>query len=231
MKRHIRIFCNNKIIRNMAEDGLIMRSWKVYLKSMDSYYALSDYIDHVEYLLHPSFKTPHIVCTQEPYIIEQEGWGEFDLTIRLHFKDPSLSSQTIVFDLHFRKPKYVVQKTLDIPVLEESIRSRRSSSATSISTMVKTPTNCYEDHFLSLSVLYQDLQKQQQEQVNCRSPHMLYNQVFWNNLSHLGHLLESLNDDDLRKFYQLLSEWEDISHLGIIETEGKYIDVHINIQN
>jgi transcription initiation factor IIF auxiliary subunit len=38
-------------------------------------------------------------------MIQQEGWGEFDLRVILHFRDGSLP-QTILFDVNFNRNKY-----------------------------------------------------------------------------------------------------------------------------
>jgi transcription initiation factor IIF auxiliary subunit len=42
----------------------------------------------------------------EPYLLKEDGWGEFDLRIILHFLDDFAPREIIVFDLNFREPKY-----------------------------------------------------------------------------------------------------------------------------
>jgi hypothetical protein len=41
-------------------NGLIWRTWKVLIQSVHNNFFLENYIDHVEYLLHPSFEDPRI---------------------------------------------------------------------------------------------------------------------------------------------------------------------------
>ncbi|KAI8643821.1 yeats family-domain-containing protein [Parasitella parasitica] len=86
-------------------NGHVWRCWTVNLEA--SHVNLSEHIKHVEYMLHESFRSPPIVCNEPPYQIQREGWGEFDLRISLHLKDPLVPSpQTFLFDLNFQKPKY-----------------------------------------------------------------------------------------------------------------------------
>jgi transcription initiation factor IIF auxiliary subunit len=43
---------------------------------------------------------------EEPYLLKEEGWGEFDLRIMLHFVDDFAPREIIVFDLNFKEPRY-----------------------------------------------------------------------------------------------------------------------------
>lgn len=47
-----------------------------------------------------------LVIFEEPYLLKQDGWGEFDLGIVFHFKSKDTPPQTIMFDLNFSKPTY-----------------------------------------------------------------------------------------------------------------------------
>ena len=60
---------------------------------------LSIWIDHVTFRLHESFPDPVKVVHKPPFEIEQVGWGEFELTITLHFKDPSEKPVTLIHGL------------------------------------------------------------------------------------------------------------------------------------
>ena len=130
MKIQLRIFCTSKVISETSHEGTPLRSWKVQLRSMNtSPHYLESLIDHVEYRLHPSFKESciskfkscrvmivnpltHIVRVHEPYRIERTGWGEFDMLMLLYFRDQTIPPKSITFDLHFKRPKYSIQKTL-----------------------------------------------------------------------------------------------------------------------
>ncbi|GAN01398.1 hypothetical protein MAM1_0007d00831 [Mucor ambiguus] len=106
MEKRIKINCSSSIIKGkFTNNGDQWRAWTVTLEvpSVD----LSEHIDHVEYVLHASFGSPPIVCREPPYQLQREGWGEFDLLIELHFKDPQVPTpQRYVFDLNFRRSKY-----------------------------------------------------------------------------------------------------------------------------
>lgn len=48
---------------------------------------LSYFIEKVVFKLHPSFSQPVREITTPPFEVTEKGWGEFEATIRLHFKD------------------------------------------------------------------------------------------------------------------------------------------------
>ncbi|KAJ2888236.1 hypothetical protein IWW38_004977, partial [Coemansia aciculifera] len=43
------------------------------------------YVKKVEFILHETFENPHRVVSHPPYEVGEEGWGEFDLVIMVHF--------------------------------------------------------------------------------------------------------------------------------------------------
>ncbi|CAO3647468.1 unnamed protein product [Mucor fragilis] len=106
MEKRIKISCSSNLIRGrFTNNGDQWRAWTVTLEvpKVD----LSEHIDRVEYELHASFGSPPVVCTEPPYQLQREGWGEFDLLIHVFFKDPQvLSPQHYVFDLNFKRSKY-----------------------------------------------------------------------------------------------------------------------------
>ncbi|KAK4511593.1 oligosaccharyl transferase stt3 subunit [Mucor velutinosus] len=106
MEKRIKINCSSNIIKGkFTNNGDQWRAWTVTLEvpKVD----LSEHIDHVEYVLHASFGSPPTVCTEPPYQLQREGWGEFDLLIHIFFKDPQVPSpQRYVFDLNFKRSKY-----------------------------------------------------------------------------------------------------------------------------
>ncbi|ORX42110.1 hypothetical protein DM01DRAFT_1341121 [Hesseltinella vesiculosa] len=69
---------------------------------------LSQLLDHVEYILHPTFVNPRRAVHNEPYTIQEKGWGEFDMRIALYFVDNVVPPEVIVFDLNFRSSNFSV---------------------------------------------------------------------------------------------------------------------------
>lgn len=61
--------------------------WHVYLRALDTLALdLSLFIDHVEFVLHESFRPPSRTVSTPPYELVEHGWGEFDILIRVHFR-------------------------------------------------------------------------------------------------------------------------------------------------
>ncbi|KAM3581784.1 transcription factor TFIIF complex subunit Tfg3 [Umbelopsis sp. WA50703] len=73
---------------------------------------LSTIIDHVEYILHESFENPRIVRAKEPFMLQEKGWGAFDLRIIFHFIDNMVAPQLVWFDLNFAQESYFKVETL-----------------------------------------------------------------------------------------------------------------------
>jgi len=63
------------------------------------------------YNLHPSFVNPVQTFDQPPFRCENDGWGEFDMTIDL-FTAEKGGKHTIQHDLNFAKPKYEAKHTI-----------------------------------------------------------------------------------------------------------------------
>ncbi|CAO3618085.1 unnamed protein product [Cunninghamella blakesleeana] len=96
----------------MAIEGHPMRNWKIRLVAVDSGKEhkgkLTHILDRVEYILHPTFENPRRVANCEPYMLQEKGWGEFDMRILLHFVDNLVPPEIIEFDLNFRQANYAV---------------------------------------------------------------------------------------------------------------------------
>ncbi|ORZ15644.1 yeats family-domain-containing protein [Absidia repens] len=108
--QQVKISCQSSWTSQQDADGNTLRSWKVSLVAVDDGKEvpgkLQAMLDHVEYILHPTFFNPRREVKDEPYLLKEEGWGEFDLRIILHFADDFAPREIIVFDLNFREPKY-----------------------------------------------------------------------------------------------------------------------------
>lgn len=75
-------------------------NWAVYLKGHPA--SLKD-ISHVVYTLHPTFKQREQKVTYTQSNIFRycaTGWGEFDLGVKIFFKDKRIKTQT--YHLNFR---------------------------------------------------------------------------------------------------------------------------------
>jgi transcription initiation factor IIF auxiliary subunit len=63
-------------------------AWTVYI---DAPLPILDKVRCVEYHLHPTFPNPlHVVCErgqQEPFALHGNGWGEFNVVVKVTFLD------------------------------------------------------------------------------------------------------------------------------------------------
>mmetsp|Transcript_10536 Transcript_10536/g.43548 ORF Transcript_10536/g.43548 Transcript_10536/m.43548 type:complete len:211 (+) Transcript_10536:78-710(+) len=60
--------------------------WTVYLRGAGGEDVdLSHVVSKVVFGLHPSFKQPQRVIESPPYEVTEMGWGEFEITITVHF--------------------------------------------------------------------------------------------------------------------------------------------------
>ncbi|KAI9483065.1 MAG: yeats family-domain-containing protein [Benjaminiella poitrasii] len=118
----IKISCHNSIIKGpgaKSNDGHPWRNWKITLVAMDGEEEikgkLSIILDHVEYILHPTFQDPIRVKEEEPYMLQEKGWGEFDMRIVLYFRENITDPQVLLFDLNFAMSNYTVTHTIEFP--------------------------------------------------------------------------------------------------------------------
>ncbi|XP_027203015.2 YEATS domain-containing protein 4-like [Dermatophagoides pteronyssinus] len=62
--------------------------WKIYLRFYNNEDP-SGYIKKVHFKLHDSYPNSLRVCEEPPYEVDETGWGEFGVAIRIYFKDPN----------------------------------------------------------------------------------------------------------------------------------------------
>ncbi|KAG9246495.1 RanBP1 domain-containing protein [Calycina marina] len=88
-------------------EGFPMKSWniEVYLLDESGHQQPATCFTKVVYNLHPSFENPVQTFTQPPFRCQNEGWGEFDMTIDLYHTEKG-GKNSLVHDLNFAKPKY-----------------------------------------------------------------------------------------------------------------------------
>ena len=64
--------------------------WRLYLRGPNDE-DLSTFIAKVVFTLHPSFMVPVREITKSPFEVTETGWGEFEATLRIFFRDPEES--------------------------------------------------------------------------------------------------------------------------------------------
>ena len=62
--------------------------WNIFVRGVESE-DLTYCIKKVVFNLHPSFTNPTRVFEEPPFEVSETGWGEFEVSIRIHFHDPS----------------------------------------------------------------------------------------------------------------------------------------------
>ncbi|CAJ0913718.1 20906_t:CDS:2 [Entrophospora sp. SA101] len=131
-----------EVTKFQSPDGYSIREWKLTIYAINDVGAKfqANFIEKVEYNLHPTFKNPTRIMKKAPFTIIEKGWGEFDMNIRLFFPDKSIDPWNIDFDLNFQKPHYEYlhhprltqtpnrYKIDDSPNYESSSRSSYSST-------------------------------------------------------------------------------------------------------
>ncbi|RKP02660.1 hypothetical protein CXG81DRAFT_1412, partial [Caulochytrium protostelioides] len=69
-------------------DPLHTHRWSVYV--MGHHGAdISHFVKKVTFKLHQDFPDPLRIVTQPPFEVNETGWGEFDIVIRIYFHDTS----------------------------------------------------------------------------------------------------------------------------------------------
>ncbi|KAI8141674.1 yeats family-domain-containing protein [Fennellomyces sp. T-0311] len=115
----IKITCQNSIIKGAGAEmieGHPLRNWKIKLVAVEGNKEkkgrLTELLDHVEYILHPTFKDPRRAVSKEPYLLQEKGWGEFDMRIVLYFANNIANTEVLLFDLNFVQTHYSAVKTV-----------------------------------------------------------------------------------------------------------------------
>ncbi|KAF9584591.1 hypothetical protein BGW38_005906, partial [Lunasporangiospora selenospora] len=102
------------ILKEIKINGHHIRKWKITIQGVN---ANGDdealpYVDYVEYILHQTFDHPVRKVTEYPFVLQEKGWGEFDMKIMLYFTDKSVSPTVLDHDLNFRQTHYTVSHNL-----------------------------------------------------------------------------------------------------------------------
>ena len=70
--------------------------WTLYLRSPDPTFDLSKAISKVVFQLHPSFSVPTRELTSPPFEVTESGWGEFEASMRVVWREEAEERSAIV---------------------------------------------------------------------------------------------------------------------------------------
>ncbi|SBO25402.1 gas41 homologue, putative [Plasmodium knowlesi strain H] len=109
--------------------GNMTHKWTCLLRC-PNYSDLSLFIQKVVFELDPSFIYPKRVYTQPPYEVNEIGWGEFYLTVKIYFADVSVSPVSIV---HFVKLNTDTESTCPPCVVNEVSSTGKDTGCRAVS--------------------------------------------------------------------------------------------------
>lgn len=83
-------------------------------------------LDKVTYTLHPTFVNPIRTIKNQPFKVEEQGWGEFDIPIAIHLVglNGKLGERKFNHDLNFLQEKYTTDHVITIPTNKSSILNK-----------------------------------------------------------------------------------------------------------
>ena len=79
--------------KKREEDGHT-HAWTCFLRPYKSE-DMSTFIKKVQIKLHESYPNPVRIITKPPYEVQETGWGEFEIVIKVFFQDPAEKPITI----------------------------------------------------------------------------------------------------------------------------------------
>ncbi|KAI5836833.1 yeats family-domain-containing protein [Morchella snyderi] len=106
--RKVKLVTHQAILTDVAaNDGFPMREWsiRIFVLGPGGEEIPASLFDKVTYKLHPTFTNPTRVLKKPPFLLSEQGWGEFDMEIILHGVDKG-GDHPIRHDLNFQKNKY-----------------------------------------------------------------------------------------------------------------------------
>lgn len=95
--------------------------WTVFVKSGQNHPAdnLTTYIKRISFKLHDSFAQPLRTLEEPPWEVNETGWGEFTIQIKITFVDPNQRPITINHQLKLYPPEDMGQLKTSKPVLSQ----------------------------------------------------------------------------------------------------------------
>ncbi|XP_065842405.1 YEATS domain-containing protein 4-like [Oscarella lobularis] len=96
--------------KKREEDGHT-HSWTIYVRPCQNE-DISIYIKKVHFKLHESYPTPVRVINNPPFEIQETGWGEFEIQIKIFFVDPTEKPLTLyhMLKLFHTDPAIIIGK-------------------------------------------------------------------------------------------------------------------------
>ncbi|CEP21445.1 Transcription initiation factor TFIID subunit 14 AltName: Full=TBP-associated factor 14; AltName: Full=TBP-associated factor 30 kDa; AltName: Full=Transcription initiation factor TFIIF 30 kDa subunit; AltName: Full=Transcription factor G 30 kDa subunit; AltName: Full=SWI/SNF chromatin-remodeling complex subunit TAF14; AltName: Full=SWI/SNF complex subunit TAF14; AltName: Full=SWI/SNF complex 29 kDa subunit; AltName: Full=Actin non-complementing mutant 1; AltName: Full=Chromosome stability protein 10 [Cyber len=129
--RTIRIVTHQHVVEGLPlpPEGFPVRQWsiEVYLLDEQGNEVPANIFDKVTYHLHPTFANPVRVIKKQPFKIEEQGWGEFELGITFTFVDKA-GDRKVAHDLNFLQEKYEVDHVIHCPLKSEKLKSLLAES-------------------------------------------------------------------------------------------------------
>lgn len=114
-----------QIIIEEAEDEnyLPLRQWEVQLCMINQKgeEVPANLLANCTYYLHKTFEKPIQKIEESPFLISEQGWGEFDMKIVCKFVGKS-GKFSILHDLTFEEPAYAVDYLVQVPVYIPRLR-------------------------------------------------------------------------------------------------------------
>ncbi|TAQ87422.1 hypothetical protein B7494_g4257 [Chlorociboria aeruginascens] len=108
IKRTVKLVTEQRNIDKPSEmEGFPMKSWNIEIFLLDEAgnAKTANCFTKVTYNLHPSFANPNQTFHKPPFRCENEGWGEFDMSIEL-FSTEKGGKNILQHDLNFAKDRY-----------------------------------------------------------------------------------------------------------------------------
>ncbi|CUM66499.1 uncharacterized protein PRCAT00004165001 [Priceomyces carsonii] len=120
VKRTIRITTEQHILKDLPPvENFPIREWSIEITMLDQSgnEIPANILDRVTYSLHPTFVNPIRTLKQQPFRVQEQGWGEFDIPIAVHLLGISgkLGERKLSHDLNFSQEKYTTDHVISIP--------------------------------------------------------------------------------------------------------------------
>lgn len=111
--------------------GFPLRRWRIELCMLDNdeKEIEADILSCCTIHLHPTFKEPIRRLTSPPFVVEEDGWGEFEFKIVCTFIE-NAGKFTIRHSLSFKDAAYAVDYSVRIPYHIPALRERLSKHFT-----------------------------------------------------------------------------------------------------
>ncbi|EGV61170.1 hypothetical protein CANTEDRAFT_116579 [Yamadazyma tenuis ATCC 10573] len=129
VKRTIRVTTEQHILKDLPPvENFPMRQWSttISMLNQEGQEIPANILDKVTYTLHPTFVNPIRTIKTQPFKVEEQGWGEFDIPIAVHLVglNGKLGERKFNHDLNFLQEKYIVDHVVSIPTNKSSILNK-----------------------------------------------------------------------------------------------------------